>query len=352
MAYTTIDDPSAHFQIATWSGSGGTQSITFDGNSDMQPDWVWTKPRGIAFNHSLMDSSRGVGSSGKFIFANLTNAEDDINDYVMTLDSDGFSVGAGDAGFNASNDTYVSWCWKANGGTTSSNSSGSITSTVQANTTAGFSIVTFTGTGSAATVGHGLGAIPAMIIQKNRDSTAAWSVKHHKTTNNYDFLNLNSSADAVANDSIWTQTDPTTSVFSIGTASAINQSGQDQVCYCFAEKQGYSKFGKYIGNSEGAFAYCGFAPIFIMVREIGNTNSWWMFDRKRDPFNTADARLAADQNSAEATGSFTNVVEFLSNGFKFRNTDSAWNRNAGTYIFMAFAEHPLVTSGGAPCPAR
>ena len=142
MAYTTIDDPSAYFQNATWSGSGGTQSITFDGNSNMKPDWTWTKPRGIAFNHSLQDSSRGIGSSGKTLSSNTNTQDADISDYMMTFDTNGFSVGAGDAGFNASNDTYVSWCWKANGGTTSTNSDGDINSTVQVNSTAGFSIIT------------------------------------------------------------------------------------------------------------------------------------------------------------------------------------------------------------------
>ena len=354
MAYTTIDDPSAHFQAVTWSGNGpNTQSITFDGNSDMQPDWVWTKGRGIAFNHAVMDSSRGVGSSGKLIFANLSNAESDINDYVMTLDSDGFGVGEGDAGFNASNDTYVSWCWKAGGGTTSSNSSGSITSTVQANTDAGFSIVTFTGTGSAATVGHGLGVAPDVIIAKNRDSSANWSVKHHKTTNNYDFLNLNTTSAPTANDSIWTQTDPTTSVFSIGTASAINQNTQKIVAYCFAEKKGYSKFGSYVGNGNknGPFVYTGFKPVFIMGKRTNTTGNWFIVDSKRDIDNPADKRLFANTDDTEST-STNNEVDLLSNGFKLRRNLIQSNGSGSTYIYMAFAENPFVTSTGIPTTAR
>ena len=350
MAYTSIDDPSAHFQIATYTGTGSTQSVGNDGNSNLKPDWVWIKKRNSTGNHGVFDSTRGAT---KELVTNGANAEATDAQLLTQFDTDGFTVGT-NSGVNGSSDTFVGWQWKANGGTTSSNTDGSITSTVQADTTAGFSIVTFTGTGSTATVGHGLGAIPAMIIQKNRDSTANWSVKHHKTTNNYDFLNLNLTSAATANDSIWTQTDPTTSVFSIGTSTAINQSGQDQVCYCFAEKQGYSKFGKYTGNgnANGTFVFTGFKPNFVMLREIGNTNSWWMFDTARDTYNTADARLAADQNSVEATGSFTNVIDFLSNGFKLRNTDSAWNRSGGTYIYMCFAENPFVTSTGIPTTAR
>ena len=180
MAYTTIDDPSAHFQTATWSGNASTQSITNDGNSDLKPDLAWTYPRGIAYGGKLMDSSRGIGSSGKFLITSSTAAEDSIDDYMMTFNTDGFSVGAGDAGFNASNDTYVTWQWKAKGGTTSSNTDGSITSTVQANTDAGFSIVTWAGTASTATIGHGLGVAPTVVIIRARDKgvPTSWIVFH------------------------------------------------------------------------------------------------------------------------------------------------------------------------------
>ena len=350
-AYTTINDPSEYFHIQLYTGTGSSHSVTNNANAgDFKPDWVWIKERSSSGGHKTYDSTRGVQEA---LQTQSSAAETTTAQGLTAFNTDGFTVGS-DGGHNQSSATYVAWQWKANGGTTASNSNGSITSTVQANTTAGFSIVKFTGTGSTATVGHGLGAIPVMIIQKNLDSSANWSVKHHKTTNNYDFLNLNSSAAATANDSIWTQTDPTTSVFSIGTATAINQSGQDQICYCFAEKQGYSKFGKYIGNgnANGAFVFTGFKPNFVMLREIGNTNSWWMFDTARDTYNTADARFAANSSDAEATGSFTNVIDFLSNGFKLRNTDSAWNRSGGTYIYMCFAENPFVTSTGTPTTAR
>tara|TARA_R100000278_G_scaffold33710_1_gene30587 strand:- start:11294 stop:12367 length:1074 start_codon:yes stop_codon:yes gene_type:complete len=354
--YTQIDDPSANFQIATWSGSGSTQSITNDGNSDLQPDWVWTKPRGIAFNHALMDSSRGVGSSGKVLVSNSANAEFTIDDYVTALNSDGFSVGAGDAGFNASNDTYVSWQWKANGGTTSSNSDGSITSTVQANTTAGFSIVTYTGTGSAATIGHGLGKAPAWIVVKSRTTSANWTVRHHSTTNNYDFLSLNTTDAATANDGAWTQTDPTTSVFSIGTATSVNQNTIGYIAYCFAEIQGFSKFGKYTasGDANGPFIHLGFKPAFIMTKRTDTAGYHWrMYDAKRNPFNVVNARLSANNNDTEYSGTSGNEhADFLSNGFKWKTAASDQNVSGGTYVYMAFAENPFVTSTGIPTTAR
>ena len=349
--YTQVDDPSEYFHIQLYTGTGSSHSVTNDANAgDFKPDWVWIKERSSSGGHKTYDSTRGVQEA---LQTQSSAAETTTAQGLTAFNTDGFTVGS-DGGHNQSSATYVAWQWKANGGTTASNSDGSITSTVQANTTAGFSIVKFTGTGSAATVGHGLGEIPVMIIQKNLDSSASWSVKHHKTSNNFDFLNLNSTATATANDSIWTSTDPTTSVFSIGTATAINQSSQEQICYCFAEKQGYSRFSKYVGNgnTDGPYIYLGYRPSFILLKEIGNSNSWWMFDTARDPINSADARFAANSSDAEATGSFTNVIDFLSNGFKLRNSDSAWNRDGGTYIFMSFAENPFVTSTGVPTTAR
>jgi hypothetical protein len=350
MAYTSIDDPSEYFQVKTYSGTGSAQSITNDGNSNLQPDWMITKNRTGTTDPMVNDSSRGVT---KYLFANRANAEATSTVDITSFDSDGFSVATGES-VNDSGDTFVAWQWKANGGTTSSNTDGSITSTVQANTDAGFSIVTFTGTGSTATVGHGLGAIPAMIIQKNRDSSANWSVKHQRTANNYDFLNLNLSSAATANDSIWTQTDPTTSVFSIGTASAINQSGQDQVCYCFAEKQGYSNFGKYIGNSSvnGPFVYTGFKPRWIIQKNATTAaTSWFIYDSVRDPGNPLSARLAANATDAETSATYS-PFDFYSNGFRLRDGTDIWNENGSLHIYMAFAENPFVTSTGIPTTAR
>ncbi len=347
MAYTSIDDPSAHFQAEDYTGTGSTQSVGNTGNSNLKPDWVWIKKRSASGNHSVFDSTRGAT---KELVTNGTNAEATDAQLLTQFDTDGFTVGT-NSGVNGSGDTFVAWQWKANGGTTSSNTDGSITSTVQANTDAGFSIVTFTGTGSTATVGHGLGVAPVTIIAKNRDSSANWAVKHHKTPNNYDFFSLNTTDTRTANDSIWTQTDPTSSVFSIGTASAINQSGQDIVAYCFAEKKGYSKFGSYHGNgvTEGPFVYTGFKPAFILIKTDSGFKNWYMWDSTRSSFNPVDESISITSN-AELTG--YDPIDILSNGFKVRDADATWNSYNITTYYWAFAENPFVTSTGIPTTAR
>ena len=350
MAYTSIDDPSKHFQIATYTGDGNDdRQVTNDGNSDLKPDWVWLKDRTQAESHAVFDSTRGATVR---LQPNNSNAESTETATLKSFTTDGFTVGTSASVNNGSNpDEYVAWQWKANGGTTSSNTDGSITSTVQANTDAGFSIVTFTGTGSTATVGHGLGVAPVTIIAKNRDSSANWSVKHHKTPNNYDFFSLNTTDTRTANDSIWTQTDPTTSVFSIGTATAINQSGQDIVAYCFAEKKGYSKFGSYHGNGniQGPFVYTGFKPAFILIKTDSGFKNWYMWDSTRSSFNPVDESISIT-SSAELTG--YDPIDILSNGFKVRDADATWNSYNITTYYWAFAHNPFVTSTGIPTTAR
>ena len=354
--YTTIDDPSEYFQTATYTGGGGGSSVVNDGNSDLQPDLVWFATR-EGNNKPFLDSTRG---GTKAIYSDLSQGADTLPSGVgiTSFDSDGFTFGStAQTYFNLTSKTYVAWQWKAGGGTTASNSDGSITSTVQANTTAGFSIVTYTGTGSAGTVGHGLGVVPAMIWVKCRNEASTnWTVYHknsNATPQNF-ILELNNT-NAVADNDRFNDTAPTSSVFSVNAGSStVNKSSNTYVAYVFAEKQGYSRFSKYVGNgnTNGPYIYLGYRPNFIMLKEIGNSNSWWIFDTKRDPINSADARLAANTADAEATGSFTNVIDFLSNGFKLRNSDSAWNRDGGTYIFMSFAENPFVTSTGVATTAR
>ena len=355
MAYTNIDDPSAHFQNATWSGSGSTQSITFNGNSDMQPDLVWTKPRGIAFNHALMDSSRGVGSSGKLLSVNLNNQESDINDYVMTLDSDGFSVGAGDAGFNASNDTYVSWCWKANGGTTSTNTDGDINSTVQVNSDAGFSIVQYSPSNNTArTIGHGLGAKPKFIFTRARNRSENWLSYHGAFESTLGGGWWGIDTDAAYNDAANTQgyTSMSTTTFGVGTDFGVN-GGYNYCSWVWTEKQGFSKFGKYIGsgNVDGPFVNTGFKPAFVWLKQSDSSgNGWFMFDSARNPFNkSTNGYIRSDENGAEATTS--KILDFYSNGFKIIHNDSATNGNNNTYVYMAFAHNPFVTSTGIPTTA-
>ena len=361
MAYTNIDDPSAHFQTATWSGNASTQSITNDGNSDLKPDWAWTKDRGIGYGHKLMDSSRGIGSSGKFLITNSTAAESSIDDYIMTFNTDGFSVGAGDAGFNASNDTYVTWQWKANGGTTATNNDGSLTSTVQANTDAGFSIVTYAGASSTNTIGHGLGVAPKLMIvrARNKGVPTSWVVFHKDgSTSDDDYYILQSTAAKGTQAGLWNNQYPSSTVFGVANDFWVSQSGVDYIAYCFAEKQGYSKFGKYVGNgsSNGTFVYTGFAPAFVMLKDTSQATNWEMFDVKRNPFNVRNLKLGANlavaENGSDLGNTNQNNIDILSNGFKMRTGNTDTNVSGDTYIYMAFAENPFVTSTGIPAVAR
>ena len=346
MAYTTIDDPSAHFYAYAFTKSSGTGSATFDGNSDLQPDLVWVKPRSNADGHELWDSTRGVNST---LFSHATEAEDTAANRIVSFDTDGFTWG--NAGNLNAAGTFSSWAWKANGGTTSSNTDGSITSTVQANTDAGFSIITYTGNATNSTVGHGLGVQPSVIINKKRGSTASWSVWHSALLGTQ-LLELNTTGATATVPAIWNSTVPTSSVFSIGTDGQTNSNNTTYVTYAFAEKQGYSKFGSYVGNgnADGPFIYTGFKPAFVLVKSSSATHNWHILDNKRDPENVVDKYVNPDNDVAEATFTFG---DFLSNGFKWRSSSgTSFNENGTSYIYMAFAENPFVTSTGIPTTAR
>jgi len=293
------------------------------------------------------------------LVSDLTQAESTYAQYRMDFDSDGFTLdGVGDSGFQGIGTSMVSWAWKANGGSTSSNTDGSITSTVQANTDAGFSIVTWTGntTGSSQTIGHGLGSAPKTIIVKDRDSTAVW-VSYHEPLGTGKYLQLNSTAAEGSISNYWSSTAPSSTVFGVigdngGAGYANNVSGNDMIAYCFAEKQGYSKFGSYVGNgsTNGTFVYTGFKPAWIMLKRTdGAGNSWDMHDSARDPSNPSGRTFYANTAGAELTG---NNVDLLSNGFKQRDTSANRNGNGNTYIYMAFAENPFTTSTGIPTTAR
>ena len=347
MAYTTIDKPDDYFNTVLYTGNGSTQSITGVG---FQPDWVWVKDRGRSgYNHIANDSVRGVT---KYLRPNLTNAEATLTDAITSFDSDGFTLGSDSSNgeHNINTQTYASWNWLA-GGTASSNTSGSITSSVSANTTAGFSIVSYTGTGANATIGHGLSTAPSMILVKNRSTAYSWIVYHKSlgaTKNLYlDLTNASDTSSIQFND-----TEPTSSVFSVGTSLATNKSGDNIIAYCFAEKKGYSKFGSYTGNgnSNGSYIHLGFKPAFFMVKRTDTTNDWQVHDNTRDTFNGVTQRLRANLSDAEVT---TGVFyDFTSTGVKCRNTDFSMNASGGTYIYMAFAENPFVTSTGICCTAR
>ena len=340
-----INKPDEYFNTKLYTGNGSSQSITGVG---FQPDWVWTKKRSAGEEHIIYDSVRGVY---KYIKSDGTDAESNVTTSLTSFDSDGFTLGSS---WNTSGATYASWNWLASN-TTASNTDGSITSTVSANTTSGFSIVSYTGTGSVATVGHGLGTAPAMVIVKNRDATSTWITFHKSLPNtNAVFLNL-TNASTSGGTGYWNNTSPTSSVFSIGTDTANNVSGNNHIAYCFAEKKGFSKFGSYTGNgnADGTFIYTGFKPAFVMTKctttDTGYT--WWgMFDNKRIGYNSNNYRLFANNSNAEDTTA--NEIDILSNGFKCRSTSSTHNISGQTFIYMAFAESPLVGTNNTPATAR
>ena len=347
MAYTNIDDPSAYFQNVLWTGDGSAgNAVTFDGNSDMQPDFVWSKRRDVGYGHVLKDTSRGGTSNNDVhLVSNTTAADSTYAAYRMDFNSDGFTLdGSGDSGFQASGTSMVSWSWKANGGTTASNTSGATTTTVQANQDAGFSILTWSGNGSATTLGHGLGVEPEVIIQKARGTTSNWAVYHKQANaapyNVATYLNLNDATGIASNSWGTAASDINSNTFYLKHWFNYNTTN---VAYCFASKQGYSKFGKYVGNgnANGTFVYTGFKPAWVMTKETGAAGAWVMYDNKRSTTaNPQDKYFSADTFDAEAT--YTQY-DFVSNGFKFRSSGSE-NSNGNTHIYMAFAENPFVTS--------
>ena len=360
MAYTTIDDGSAHFhtQLYTANGSSGL-SITNDANAgDFQADLLWISPRSNGDNNVIFDSTRG---DAKQLKANGTDAEDTHSPARVTIESDGFDLDTTDTNYNGSSRTYVAWQWKANGGSTTTNdasatSVGTIDSVYQANTTAGFSVVTYTGTGSAATVAHGLGVKPEWIVIKNRGKDEGWAVYHGANTSapETDGLSLNSTNATNDDSDYWNDVAPTTTTFGV---SGDDRSGGSYnfVAYVFNSVQGYSKFGSYTGTGdadEGPFIYTGFKPAWVMIKETGATGSWHIFDTKRIVDNPSDSILYADTNDAEQTSQTGNPIDILSNGFKCRGGGNDTNLDDGTYVYMAFAEHPFVSSKGVPCTAR
>jgi hypothetical protein len=346
MAYTTIDKPDDYFNTVLYTGTGATQSITGVG---FQPDFTWCKARNSGTPwHQLTDSVRGTNSQ---LFSNSTSAEETATTKLTSFDSDGFTLGSS-GGINGISTTYVGWSWLA-GGTGVSNTDGTITSTVSANTTSGFSIVSWSGNSTAgATIGHGLGVAPKMIIVKDRDGADSWVVYHNSLAIT-EYLILNGTLAALTdNEVIFYDTDPTSSVFTVGAHNTVNQSGHNYIAYCFAEKKGFSKAFSYTGNgsADGVFTYCGFKPAFLLVKSTGADN-WCMLDNKRDTFNVMDKRLFPHLSNAESTGVPT-VVDFVSNGFKLRTSDSSFNLNGQSFIGFAIAEHPFTTSTGIPTTAR
>ena len=336
-----INKPNTYFNTVLYTGTGANQSIT---GVNFQPDLVWCKQRTNIRDNQWLDAVRGVNT---ILTSNGADAETTSTTNLLSFDSDGFSLGSAGNINNASND-FVSWNWLASN-TTASNTDGSITSTVSANTTSGFSIVSWSGTGANATVGHSLGVAPSMIIVKNRGAGEIWVV-YNKTIGATKYLSLNSNIASTTSSTIWNDTEPTSSVFNVGTSEQSNRSGYDMIAYCFAEKQGFSKFGKIQGNgnADGPFCYLGFSPAFLLYKKINGLGDWYFVDNRRPGYNDNNKRLYANTNQAEET---YDLINLYSNGFKLTNTTHPYtNDGAGEYLYMAFAEEPLV--GDNPATAR
>jgi len=343
-----INKSSEYFNTKLYTGNASTQSIT---GINFQSDMVWTKARSGTYgtqDHAIIDVVRGVT---KTIRPNKTTAEGTETNTITSFDTDGYTIGGDNGKFNQSSTEYVSWNWLADNTSGSSNTDGSITSTVSANTTSGFSIVSYTGTGSSATVGHGLGAVPKMFMVKRRDSSGSWQV-YHGTQGATKFLVLNQTGGVQTASSRWNNTEPTSSVFTVNTDPDVNGSSATYITYCFAEVKGFSKFGSYTGNgnADGSFIYLGFKPAFVIIKGSSFLGeNWYIFDNKRTPSNEINKYLEANSSNTEYTyGS----LDFLSNGFKNRINNSLNNQSGSTYIYMAFAESPFTTSTGIPTTGR
>ena len=345
MAYTTIDNPVEYFNTKLYTGTGSSNSLTGVG---FKPDWVWIKKRNGAVGHRLYDAVRGVQNT---LFSNDTAVEATGQSTTLTaFNSDGFTV-ISESGVNASSDTYVAWNWLG-ANTTVSNTSGSITSTVSANTTSGFSIVSYTGTGANASIGHGLGKTPAMIICKSRSDAEEWAT-YHQSLGTTKYIVLNSVA--AANSTARFYQAPTSSLFYVDNGYGVNKSSATYIAYCFAEVKGYSKIDSFVGNgsTDGTFVYTGFKPAYIIQKKstTGSANAHWrLIDSTRSPYNVSQDVLFPALSNTEASGETD--LDILSNGFKIREGGIYLNESGITYIYMAFASNPFVSSKGIPTTAR
>jgi hypothetical protein len=335
-----IPDGRTVMNAVTYTGTAAVLDVA----TTCSPDFFWAKSRSNAVNNGLFDSQRGY----ELLISNSTAAGAfSVDAYNLGDGSNRVTVANYSGTTDQSGYTYVGWYWKAGGATGVSNTAGSITSSVSANTTAGFSVVTYTGTGVTATIGHGLGVAPQMVIVKNRAAAESWRVGHSFMNSGSSpwsyYMNLNGTGAQVLEASIWNNTAPTSSVFTISNDSAVSGNGQSHVAYCFAPVAGYSAFGYYTGNSsaDGPFLYTGFRPRWVMLKVAsGQTGEWLILDTSRDTYNTASHLLYANSSAAEDyPGGY--IVDILSNGFKLRNSSFGFNNTSGTYIWAAFAESPF-----------
>ena len=340
MAYTTVNKSSDYFNTKLYTGTGSNQSLTGVG---FQPDLIWWKCRNSAKNHGLTDAVRG---NTKIIRSNENSTESTDSTYIQSFDSDGTTIGS-NGNINSNGDTFCLWNWKANGAG-SANTNGDIASTVSVNTTSGFSIVSWTANGSNnATIGHGLSSTPKIVLYKKLNDVDSWYVVYTFVDGTQDYLVLN---DTTA------KADLASGTYGTATSTTISNIGfpnsSSLIAYCFADVQGYSKFGKFIGNgnADGTFVYTGFKPAFVIQKQSSASGEYWMMkDNKRETGNQTDANLYPNANNAEGD---TNGIDLLSNGFKCRTSGAGSNASGATYIYMAFAEAPLVGSNNVPCTAR
>tara|TARA_Y100000015_G_scaffold21298_1_gene20687 strand:+ start:4242 stop:7550 length:3309 start_codon:yes stop_codon:yes gene_type:complete len=331
--------PSDDFNVLTYTGNGGTQTIT---GLSFQPDFVWLKRRNSDAEQMLNHPNIGIGEYYRPSYASqgrLTRS-----DVITSLNSNGFSLGA-ESITNNNNDTYVAYCWKVNGGTTVSNTDGTTNSTVQVNADKGISMITYSGAGADRTVGHGLGKVPELFFMMDRYNGGGWRMWHKSLDGANKYLEMGTGSQSTSS-SIWQNTLPTSSVFYLGNVVPPNGSGRAHVCWAFTSIDGHSSFDSYAGNgsSAGPIVELGFKPALLIIRRIDSGDHFYMFDSKRETSNPRNVALFMNSSAAESTGNLGTGVDFLSNGFQVTSTDSGINANGGKYIYMAWAQDPDATT--------
>ena len=345
MAYTTIDDPTLYFNTVLYAGTGSEQTVS---GVNFSPGLTWLKSRSNGQPNVLSDSVRG---GNKQLYTADTQAETTYGQYLKSFNSDGFVLGT-DSGINQSSQTFVSWNWKA-GGSASNNTDGNKTISLSVNTTAGFSVGTYAGTGQDSTIGHGLGAVPDWLMIKNRSSgSRKWQLWHNGLTGTNKYLAIDRSGAELTDSASWDNTAHSNTVWNTYGSGEANQNGENFVCYAWTSIQGFSKFGSYTGNAnaDGPFIYTGFKPAWIMTKQINGGSSWIVHDNKRDPINAVTEYFTVEE--PDAAGTLANSFDLCSNGFKVRTNNGDRNSNGDTFAYWAFAESPLVNSEGIPNNAR
>jgi len=344
MAYTTIDKSSLHFNTKTYTGTGSSNALTGIG---FQPDLIWTATLNEAEIRPINDSVNGINN---YLRSNDVDTLETGGTNITAQSSDGYTVGTNDR-FNQSSNSFISWNWKANGAGSANTDGSTNTTATSANTTAGISIIKYPGTGSSATIGHGLGATPSVLWFKQLDGTESWRV--------WSIYAPNYSSKALAlnnNNQEFSQTGwvgtVNNSTIQLGTDGSINLNAKNYVCYAFTEKTGFSKFGQYTGNGEtsGVFIYTGFKPAWVMTKKTSDSDSWVILDNKRDAGPNPHKLAAFADNTDVQAGDY--LTDFCSNGFKIRSSTGSLNTSGGSYIYQAFAEAPLVGSNNVPCTAK